>query len=129
MTGAPLGLILSVPPAHMPASVPPVSTVQYLPGGTRLPSPPQINSSVSPSVCKITFSAENCLDPTDLVNKYVKIVNRRGIVSQIFFEINLDIMILAKIRVITYSKYLLNSLTAIRVLAGSKNSRPIGFLL
>jgi hypothetical protein len=68
----------------------------------RLPSPPQINSSVRPSVSHISFnySAENFPGPTDLVNKYVKIVNRRGIVCQIFFIINLYIMILAKIRVI-----------------------------
>jgi hypothetical protein len=59
---------------------------------TRLPSPTQINSSVSLSFrpsSTFKFSAENRLGPTDSINKYVKIVNRRGIVSQIFFEINL----------------------------------------
>jgi hypothetical protein len=54
------------------------------------------------SVSDITFnySAENGLGPTDLVNKYVKIVNQWGIVSQIFVKINLYIMILKKISVI-----------------------------
>ena len=59
----------------------------------------EITTSVAlffcPSVSKISFnySAENCPGPTDLANKYVEIVNRREIVSQIFFKINLYIMI------------------------------------
>jgi hypothetical protein len=66
-----------------------------------LPYPAQprlICLSVCESVSKISFnySAENGLGPTDAVNKYVKIVNQRGIVSQIFFKINVYIMILAK---------------------------------
>ncbi len=64
--------------------------------------PKLICPSVCESACDITFnySVEICPGPKDLVNKYVTIVNRRGIVSQIFFKINLYIMILAKIRVI-----------------------------
>ncbi len=66
-----------------------------LPGGTvGYPAHPRlIRLSVRPSFCHITFkfSAENRLGPTDSINKYVKIVNRRGIGSQIFFEINLCI--------------------------------------
>ena len=46
------------------------------------------------SKISFNYSAEKCQGPTDLVNKYVKSVNRRAIVSQIFFKIN--ILILAK---------------------------------
>ena len=71
----------------------------------RLPSPTQFNSSVRPSVILsiislFNYSAEKGLGPSESVNKYTKIVNRRGIVSQIFFKMNLYIMILAKIRAI-----------------------------
>ena len=50
----------------------------YLPGGTvrRLPSPPQINLSVSQSVSQISFnySAENCLGPINLLKYSLEIV-------------------------------------------------------
>ena len=66
-----------------------------LPGGTvGYPAHPRL---ICPSIClsvrqiSFNYSAENCLGPTDSVNKYVKIMNRRGIVSQIFFKINLYI--------------------------------------
>jgi hypothetical protein len=75
----------------------------HTPGGAvGYPAQPRlIRPPVRQSLSKITFnySAENGLGPTDLVNKYVKMVNQRGIVSQIFFKINLYLMILAKIRV------------------------------
>ena len=62
-------------------------------GGTvGYPAHPRLISlSVSPSFSKIFFnySAENLPGPTDLVNKYVKIVNQWGIVSQIFSKIYL----------------------------------------
>ncbi len=70
----------------------------YLEENRRLPSPPQINSSVCLSVrlsareISFNYSAENRSAPTDSVNKYVQIVNRRGIVCEIFFfKINLYI--------------------------------------
>jgi hypothetical protein len=68
----------------------------YKPGGAvGHPARPRlIHLSVRESVSHITFnySAENGLGLTELVNKYVKIVNRWGIASQIFFKINFYIV-------------------------------------
>ena len=76
----------------------------FLPGGTiGYPAQPRlIAESVCQSVSSITFDyfVENGLGQADLANKHVTIVNRRGIVSRIFFKIKLYIMILTKIRVI-----------------------------